>query len=90
MAGLDCAEVSAAAWPLLRDGLAGTITVSDAETAAAMAELAGRGLRIGECGAAPLAALRKAGPFAGDVLLVATEGITNPASRRVAPGPADA
>ena len=77
MAGLDCAEVSEAAWPLLRDGLAGTITVSDAEARAAMAELAGRGLRIGDCGAAPLAALRKS-PFDGDVLLVATEGITNP------------
>lgn len=78
MAGLDCAEVSAAAWPLLRDGLAGTVTVSDEEAHAAMRELADRGLAIGECGAAPLAALRKAGPFDGDVLLVATEGITNP------------
>ena len=78
MAGLDCAEVSAAAWPLLRDGLSGTITVSDAEAHAAMRELSERGLAIGDCGAAPLAALRKAGPFDGDVLLVATEGITNP------------
>jgi diaminopropionate ammonia-lyase len=68
----------------------GTVTVSDAEAQAAMAELDAHGLAIGECGAAPLAALRAlAGdPAAADlraavglgpatrVLLVATEGRT--------------
>ncbi len=39
MAGLDCAEVSPAAWPDLRDGIHSTVTVSDAEAAAAMASL---------------------------------------------------
>jgi diaminopropionate ammonia-lyase len=90
MAGLNCAEVSDAAWPSLRDGLVGTVTVDDGEAAAAMAELAASGLQIGECGAAPLAALRA---LCGDqacaalrhaaglgarsrVLLVATEGLT--------------
>jgi diaminopropionate ammonia-lyase len=90
MAGLNCAEVSQAAWPSLRAGIHGTITVTDGETAAAMAELAGDGLDIGESGAAPLAALRA---LRGDqacaelreavglgpgsrVLLVATEGLT--------------
>ena len=43
MAGLDCAEVSAAAWPSLRAGIHGTITVTDAEAHAAMRELAARG-----------------------------------------------
>jgi diaminopropionate ammonia-lyase len=57
MAGLDCAEISPAAWPALRDGIHGTVTVSDGEARAAMAELESAGLRIGECGAAPLAAL---------------------------------
>ena len=57
MAGLDCAEVSAAAWPSLRAGIRGTITVCDAETRAAMRELAAAGLAIGDSGAAPLAAL---------------------------------
>jgi diaminopropionate ammonia-lyase len=96
MAGLDCAEVSAAAWPSLRDGLTGTVTVDDAEVAGAMRELAGAGLVIGDCGAAPLAALRR---LAGDpaaaalrtavglgpdrrVLLVATEGATDPEAYR--------
>jgi diaminopropionate ammonia-lyase len=98
MAGMDCAEVSAAAWPSLRDGIHGTVTVDDAEVLAAMRELAAAGLAIGDCGAAPLAALRalagepacaalrEAVGLRGDsrVLLVATEGPTDPdAYRRV-------
>ena len=92
MAGLDCAEVSAAAWPSLRAGIHGTITVSDAEAAAAMRELAAAGLAIGDCGAAPLAALRALAREqacaalraavglhgASRVLLVGTEGPTDP------------
>lgn len=58
MAGLDCAEVSGAAWPTLRDGVHGTVCVTDGEVDAAVGELAGVGLEIGESGAAPLAALR--------------------------------
>ena len=58
MAGLDCAEVSLAAWPSLRHGITGTVTVSDTEAAAAMRELSASGLTIGESGAAPLAGLR--------------------------------
>ncbi len=89
MAGLDCAEVSPAAWPALLAGVHGTITVSDVETEAAMRELEAAGLAIGESGAAPLAALRAlmtdpacaalrdatVAPRAR-VLLVATEGRT--------------
>jgi diaminopropionate ammonia-lyase len=90
MAGLDCAEVSRAAWPSLHAGIHGTITVDDAEAHAAMQELAAAGLAIGECGAAPLAALHalmtdpscaelrdlvSIGPTSR-VLLVATEGQT--------------
>ena len=90
MAGLDCAEVSAAAWPTLRDGVHGTIAVTDAEADAAVRELAAAGFAIGESGAAPLAALRAlvtddecaalcGGVGLGErsrVLLVATEGPT--------------
>ena len=96
MAGLDCAEVSAAAWPDLRAGIRGAVTVSEAEDAAAMGELAAAGLDIGESGAAPLAALRAlvADPACAElrsaiglgrdsgVVLVATEGRTG-----AAPGP---
>jgi diaminopropionate ammonia-lyase len=57
MAGLDCATPSTAAWPTLRDGLAGTISVTDTEAHHAMRDLAALGLTIGDCGAATLAAL---------------------------------
>jgi diaminopropionate ammonia-lyase len=81
MAGLDCAEVSPAAWPSLRAGIHATVTVTDDEAAAAVSALAAAGLRIGESGAAPLAALRKPETRAllapaARVLLVATEGPT--------------
>jgi diaminopropionate ammonia-lyase len=96
MAGLDCAEVSPAAWPTLHRGMAGTVTVTDAEAAAAMRDLRGAGLTIGESGAAALAGLRTlrsdghgsdlrerlaTGPSTR-VLLVATEGITGPPAQR--------
>ena len=100
MAGLDCAEISAGAWPELRAGIAGTMTVDDDEAAAAVRELAAAGLAIGECGAAPLAALRRlaadpacaalreaAGLGPGTrALLVGTEGPTDPESYRRAVG----
>lgn len=92
MAGLDCAEVSAAAWPSLRDGIHGTVTVADGEVREAMRELAQAGLAIGESGAAPLAALRRLATDPGclalrravelgpssRLLLIATEGPTDP------------
>jgi diaminopropionate ammonia-lyase len=94
MSGLDCGTVSAVAWPSLRDGLGGAISVTDPQVHQAMRDLAGWGLAIGDCGAAPLAALRALlsgesgrplreltglGPDSR-VLLLATEGVTDPAS----------
>lgn len=76
MAGLDCAEVSLAAWPSLRAGLRGTITVSDEGARTAMADLAAAGLAIGESGAAPLAALPQLDRGDRTVALIATEGLT--------------
>jgi diaminopropionate ammonia-lyase len=91
MAGLDCAEVSVAAWPSLVAGIHGTVTVTDAEAHAAMRELASHGLTIGDSGAATLAALRaltesdaanlrEAVGLTADssVLLIGTEGATDP------------
>jgi diaminopropionate ammonia-lyase len=89
MAGLDCAIVSAAAWDTLHAGITGTVTVSDAETRAAMRELAAAGLAIGDSGAAPSAALHalRTDPACAAlrevvkldrVLLIATEGPTDP------------
>lgn len=97
MAGLDCAEVSVVAWPVLRDGIHGTVTVDDAEASAAVAELGDHGLAVGASGAAPLAGLRRLLSDPGSsavraairltpdtrVLLIATEGPTDH------PGPSD-
>jgi diaminopropionate ammonia-lyase len=100
MAGLDAAEVSAGAWRDLLAGVLGTVTVSDREAHAAMRELAAAGLEIGDCGAATLAALRALATEAGcrelrdaarlgpgsRVLLVATEGATDPVAYRAVIG----
>jgi diaminopropionate ammonia-lyase len=91
MAGLDCAEVSLAAWPSLRSGIRGTVTVDDDAAADAVAELADLGLSIGHSGAATLAALRSLARRqdaaelrtaihlspCSRVLLIATEGRTD-------------
>lgn len=77
MAGLDCAEISPTAWPDLQE-IGRTVLVSDEEALQARSELDAHGLAIGECGAAPLAALRKLDDLdpAARVLLIATEGRT--------------
>lgn len=91
MAGLDCTQVSPAAWPSLRSGIRGTVTVDDDAAADAVSELADLGLSIGHSGAATLAALRSLAGHsdAADlrtainltlrsrVLLIATEGRTD-------------
>lgn len=58
MTGLTCGTVSALAWPVLRDGLDGAVTVSDDQAAAAVEDLARLGVDSGPCGAATLAAAR--------------------------------
>ncbi len=58
MTGLNCGTVSALAWPVLRDGLDGAVTVSDDQAAAAVDDLARFGVDSGPCGAATLAAAR--------------------------------
>lgn len=100
MTGMDCATPSDAAWPTLRDGLAGTVTVTDAESHHAMRELASHGVTAGDCGAATLAGLRVLWDDAGcralravlplarstRVLCVGTEGATAPDAYRRAIG----
>jgi diaminopropionate ammonia-lyase len=92
MAGMNCATPSHAAWPSLRDGLTGCVAVSDEEARTAMRDLASWHIVAGDCGAAPLAALRAlvrdpaCGALAAAaglgrdsrVLMVSTEGATDP------------
>jgi diaminopropionate ammonia-lyase len=98
MAGLNCGTPSSLAWPCLRDGLDAAVTVTDAASARAAADLAAAGVSAGPCGAAPLAGLRTAltgdgaglhraelglGPGA-TIVLLSTEG--NAANPQVPPG----
>lgn len=60
MAGLNCGTPSTAAWPYLQSGLDAAIAVTDGEATVACADLARLGVPAGPCGAAPLAAVRRA------------------------------
>lgn len=96
MTGLDCATPSVNAWETLRLGLTGAISISDEEAHQSMRELAARGLTIGDCGAATIAALRALAADdncaelrnvvrlnrATNVVCVATEGASDPAAYR--------
>jgi diaminopropionate ammonia-lyase len=91
MAGLNCGLPSLIAWPLLQSGLSATLAIDDAYACQAVRELAAVGLRVGETGAAGLGGLLALaaqpelfhqiglGPHSR-VLLIATEGITDPAA----------
>lgn len=88
MVGLRCGSISADAWPELRAATELAVAIDDAEADAAMRWLAGRGIVVGECGAAALAALRQAdadgrlasvlGGGSGTAVLIATEAPTDP------------
>lgn len=60
MYGLNCGTVSTIAWPVLRNGVDACVLVTDTESDTAVQELKGLGMEAGPCGAATLAALRRA------------------------------
>lgn len=60
MCGMNCGTVSSLAWPILRDGVDASITVSETESEAALNMLSGMGISTGPCSAGTLAALSKA------------------------------
>jgi diaminopropionate ammonia-lyase len=93
MAGLNCGTASTVAWPWLRRGLDGIVTVPDERAVEAMRALAAEGVVAGETGAAGAAGLlelaadgaacRPLGLNATSrVLLLSTEGATDPESWR--------
>jgi diaminopropionate ammonia-lyase len=95
MAGLNCGLASPVALPLVSAGFAGFVAVDDDRARAAVRALAAAGLDVGETGAAALAGLMA---LAADhraeaaltptttVLLLATEGVTDPANFRAIVG----
>ncbi|KAI1815963.1 pyridoxal-phosphate dependent enzyme family protein [Poronia punctata] len=60
MNGMNCGTLSTTAWPVLQSGIDASITVSDVEVHAAVQELKSAKILAGPCGAAALAALRRA------------------------------
>lgn len=93
MAGLNCGEVSAIAWPQLRCGVRAAAAVTDDETRAAIRILARLGIPSGESGAAALAgATLVAAATPGlvqdrVVLLYDSEGVTDPDAYAALIGP---
>lgn len=88
MAGLNCGLASPVALPAVSAGFAAFVAVDDDRARDAVRALAAAGLDVGETGAAALAGLtaladehREAFPIGADatVLLLATEGVTDPA-----------
>jgi diaminopropionate ammonia-lyase len=59
MCGMNCGTLSTTAWPILKDGVSVSVTVTDLESHKAVQELNELGVQAGPCGAATLAALRK-------------------------------
>jgi diaminopropionate ammonia-lyase len=88
MAGLNCGTVSVVAWPTVARGVDIFVAVDDGMAETAMRDLATVGLTAGETGGAGLAGLRAlvdAGvvdPRGRRVLVLCTEGATDPSAFR--------
>jgi diaminopropionate ammonia-lyase len=90
MVGLNCGNASPVAWPALARGVDWCVATTDARAAQAMRTYAALGIASGETGAAALAGAftAAAAPTAAEtgctpdatVLLLCTEGITDPAN----------
>ena len=59
MCGMNCGTVSSLAWPILRNGVDASTTVTDAEAESAMRMLKEMGIKTGPCSAGTLAGLIK-------------------------------
>jgi diaminopropionate ammonia-lyase len=96
MAGLNCGNVSPLAWPALAAGVDAFVTVTDPDAEQAMRDLAALGVVAGETGGSGLAGLRVAVdaglvPAGSHVLVICTEGATDPANHdRIVHGAAGA
>ena len=93
MAGLNCGKVSLLAWPLLRNGLSGSVAIDDTFAEEAMGLLAQDNIISGESGAAGLAGLLALNTgqsntnmtlqtfginHSSSLLIISTEGVTDP------------
>jgi diaminopropionate ammonia-lyase len=89
MAGLNCGTPSLVAWPLVSRGFDWLVAVDDDQAREAMRTLAAHGVVAGESGAAALAGLVQALDVVdprSTVLLLSTEGATDPVAYRAIVG----
>ena len=75
MCGMDCGTLSTTAWPVLSRGVDACVAVTDLEAHEAVKELEGLGVRAGPCGAATLAALKRACKELGGDLGLGTDSV---------------
>lgn len=59
MDGMNCGTVSPISWPILRQGVDASVTITDKQCHEAIQYLHSQGVNAGPCGAGSLAALRK-------------------------------
>jgi diaminopropionate ammonia-lyase len=59
MNGMNCGTISSTAWPVLKEGIDASVTVSDIEVHHDLQYLHSQGVENGPCGAAPLSALKR-------------------------------
>lgn len=59
MSGMNCGSVSSAAWPVLKEGVDASVTVSETEAHEACMYLEELGVQAGPCGAATVPALNR-------------------------------
>lgn len=98
MVGLNCGTPSFGTWPSLQARLRGSIVISDDPMHDAMRRLAQQGISVGETGAAALGALialraadaptrtKLTVPADASVLILSTEGVTDPANYQTVVG----
>jgi diaminopropionate ammonia-lyase len=89
MAGLNCGLASMLALPTIRSGYQALVAIDDDTCRAAIRRLAGAGIDVGETGAAALAGLQALVadhraelpiPAAATIVVLVTEGVTDPVS----------
>ena len=94
MAGLNCGTPSPLAWPRVAGGIDWLVAVDDDQAREAMRALAAAGIESGESGAATLAGAAQLRADTGDdvlgpattLLLLSTEGATDPVAYRAVVG----
>lgn len=59
MCGMNCGTLSTTAWPTLQAGVDAAVVVSEEEAHWAVLELQELGVKVGPCGAATLAGLKR-------------------------------